>query len=67
MTILFVLIPLAIILLSVAVFAFFWAVNNEQFDDLDSPAYMVLLDDNIEDISKNYSDTSSNKKSNKEN
>ncbi|MPV86086.1 cbb3-type cytochrome oxidase assembly protein CcoS [Ostreibacterium oceani] len=45
MSILYVLIPLTITLLLVAVYAFFWAVNHQQFDDLDSPAYRVLLDD----------------------
>jgi len=45
MSILFVLIPLALVLLIVAVGAFFWAVNNGQFDDLESPAYRILLDD----------------------
>ncbi|MGD8430202.1 MAG: cbb3-type cytochrome oxidase assembly protein CcoS, partial [Ectothiorhodospiraceae bacterium] len=37
MTIIFVLIPLGLVLLGVAVWAFFWAVSNGQFDDLDSP------------------------------
>ncbi|MDZ7809748.1 MAG: cbb3-type cytochrome oxidase assembly protein CcoS [Arhodomonas sp.] len=45
MSILYVLIPLALVLLIVAVAAFFWAVRNGQFDDLDSPAYRILLDD----------------------
>ncbi len=48
MEILFILIPMAIVLLGIAIFAFFWAVNNKQFDDLDSPAYIVLLDDKID-------------------
>lgn len=45
MNILFIMIPLAIVLVVVAVFFFFWAANNKQFDDLDSPAYRILLDD----------------------
>lgn len=45
MEILFVLIPLSLILLGIAVWAFFWAVRSGQFDDLDSPAYRILLDD----------------------
>lgn len=45
MTILFALIPLAIALLAVAIWAFFWAVRAEQFDDLDTPAVRILLDD----------------------
>jgi cbb3-type cytochrome oxidase maturation protein len=45
MTILFALIPLALLLLVVAVIGFFWAVRSGQFDDLDTPAVQILLDD----------------------
>lgn len=45
MNIVLVLIPLSLILVVVAVWAFFWAVGSGQFDDLDSPAYRILLDD----------------------
>jgi len=45
MTILFVLVPLAVLMLGVALAAFFWAVGHAQFDDLDTPAVRVLLDD----------------------
>jgi cbb3-type cytochrome oxidase maturation protein len=45
MSILYVLIPLALLILGVAVWAFFWAVGNGQFDDLDTPAVSILMDD----------------------
>ncbi len=45
MSILYVLIPLALLLLGIAVWAFFWAVGNGQFDDLDTPAVRILMDD----------------------
>jgi len=45
MNMLFVLIPLAMLLLAVAIWAFFWAVRSGQFDDLDTPAVRILLDD----------------------
>lgn len=45
MNILFALIPLAMLLLGVAIAAFFWAVRSGQFDDLDTPAVRILLDD----------------------
>ena len=45
MSILFVLIPLAVVMLGVALAAFFWAIGHAQFDDLDTPAVRVLLDD----------------------
>jgi cbb3-type cytochrome oxidase maturation protein len=45
MSILYVLIPLALLLLGGAVWAFFWAVGSGQFDDLDTPAMRVVMDD----------------------
>lgn len=45
MSILYVLIPLALVLLALAIAAFFWATRSGQFDDLDSPAWRVVLDD----------------------
>ncbi len=45
MTIIYVLIPLGLVLLLAAVAAFFWAVRAGQFDDLETPAWRVLLDD----------------------
>ena len=45
MTILFLLIPLGLLLLAIAIGAFFWATRSGQFDDLDSPAWSVVLDD----------------------
>ena len=45
MSILYVLIPLALLLLGVAVWAFFWAVGSGQFDDLESHGWSVVLDD----------------------
>ena len=45
MNIILVLIPLSLILLAVAAWAFFWGVNHAQFDDLETPALMPLSDD----------------------
>lgn len=45
MNIIFILIPLGLVLLVAAVWAFFWAIRSGQFDDLDSPARRILLDD----------------------
>ena len=48
MNILLVLIPVTLLIVLVAVALFFWAVNHQQFDDLDSPATLPLLDDPVE-------------------
>lgn len=45
MNVLYVLIPLGLVLLGLAVWAFFWAVGSGQFDDMDTPAWRVVMDD----------------------
>jgi cbb3-type cytochrome oxidase maturation protein len=45
MNILLVLIPVTLLVVLVGVAFFFWAVNHQQFDDLNSPAVIPLLDD----------------------
>lgn len=51
MNIIYILIPLSVILMAIAIYFFFWAVRNDQFDDLDTPALDILDDD--EEIRKN--------------
>ncbi len=45
MNIIFYLIPLGLVLLLAAIAAFFWATRSGQFDDLDTPAWRIILDD----------------------
>lgn len=45
MNVILVLIPVTIVVIGVAIALFFWAVNHQQFDDLDSPAVLPLLED----------------------
>ncbi|MEI6413979.1 MAG: cbb3-type cytochrome oxidase assembly protein CcoS [Pseudomonadota bacterium] len=45
MEILYLLIPLAVVLISGAVALLFWAVKNGQFEDLEGPAHRILWDD----------------------
>ncbi len=45
MSMLYVLIPLAVVLLAFAVWALLWAIKNGQFDDLESHGWSVVLDD----------------------
>ncbi len=44
MNILLVMVPLSIVLLIGAGFAFFWAVEHDQFDDMDTPGLLPLID-----------------------
>jgi cbb3-type cytochrome oxidase maturation protein len=53
MSILYLLIPLGLVLLAFAVAAFFWAVRSGQFDDLDTPAMSVVMDDDTKPAPEN--------------
>lgn len=45
MNILLALIPVTLLIVVVAIGIFFWAVNHRQFDDLDSPGVLPLMED----------------------
>lgn len=45
MAALYVLIPIALLLLAVAIAAFVWAVDRDQFEDLEAEGERILLDD----------------------
>ena len=48
MSVVYVLLPLALLIAGAGVAAYIWAVRSGQFDDLDTPAYRVLHDDEDE-------------------
>lgn len=52
MNIIFILIPLALILMLVALGIFFWALRTKQFDNLDVEARRVIFDDVTKKIDK---------------
>jgi len=45
MAILYLLIPLGLIFLGVLVWLFIWSVKSGQFEDMDGPAFRMLMDD----------------------
>lgn len=45
MDILYLLVPIALVLVVIIIAAFIWATNSGQFDDLDGPAHRILMDD----------------------
>lgn len=45
MDILYLLIPMAIILVAAMVGAFLWAAKSGQFDDLEGPAHRILMEE----------------------
>lgn len=46
MEIIYVLIPIAMIFVAVAIAVFFWAVKSNQYEDLDREGINILFDDN---------------------
>ena len=49
MNVIYVLIPIAIIIVAIALLVFFWAVKSNQFDDLERQGSAILFDDDITD------------------
>jgi len=48
MDIIYVLIPIAILLVTIAVIIFIWAVKNKQYDNLEKEAHSILFDEDGE-------------------
>lgn len=44
MAALYILIPVALIIVAAVIWLFFWAVDNGQYEDLETPAHSVLFD-----------------------
>lgn len=45
MNILYLLIPLSLVILGFAIWAFIWAIRSGQFEDMEGPAHRILMDD----------------------
>ena len=45
MSILYMLIPVAVLLIAGAIAFFVWSVRSGQFEDLEGPAHRILMDD----------------------
>lgn len=63
MSIIYVLIPIAVLLTVLGIYLFFWAVKTEQFEDLEKQGLSILFDDDI-DTSKETEIPSSTQKDN---
>ncbi|HLD68488.1 MAG TPA: cbb3-type cytochrome oxidase assembly protein CcoS [Pseudomonas sp.] len=42
---LYIMIPIALLIVALAIWLFFWAVDSGQYDDMDGPAHSILFDD----------------------
>lgn len=45
MTVIYVLIPIAVLLTIIGIYLFFWAVKSEQFNDLEKEGMSILYDE----------------------
>ena len=45
MDILYLLIPISLIIMGIALAVFLWAIRSGQFEDLEGPAHQILMDD----------------------
>ena len=53
MNVLYLLIPIALVIVVIAIKLLFWAINNGQYDDLDMEGHRILFDDDDAQLSKN--------------
>ena len=53
MSIIYILIPIAILLTALGIYLFFWAVKSEQFDDLEKQGMSILFDEKTDDSKLN--------------
>lgn len=60
MEILYLLIPLSLVLVGIIVWVFLWAVRSGQFDDMEGPAYQILMDNDDPVIVKKKEDSGEN-------
>lgn len=65
MSVIYVLIPVAIILTCIGIYLFFWAVKTEQFDDLDKEGLSILFDDEQDQSSSEKQSTQTSLSGNK--
>jgi len=45
MSIIYILIPIAVLFTAVGIYLFFWAVKSDQFEDLEKQGLSILFDD----------------------
>lgn len=64
MSVIYILIPIAIIFTAIAIYLFFWAVKTDQFDDMEKQGMSILFDDDKVAKSEMPKTNTDNKESN---
>ena len=57
MDIIYLLLPVALIIVIIIISVFFWAVKSDQFEDLEGPAHRILMDDDEQPASPETDET----------
>ena len=57
MDIIYLLLPVALIIVVIIIAVFFWAVKSDQFEDLEGPAHRILMDDDSKPVDTSTEDS----------
>ena len=63
MDVIYLLLPVALIIVIIIIAIFYWAVKSDQFEDLEGPAHRIIMDD--DDVSPKRKPTASNSNTDK--
>jgi cbb3-type cytochrome oxidase maturation protein len=66
MSTIYILIPIAVLLTSIGIYLFFWAVKTEQFDDLEKQGMSILFDEEDKEKKANNESSDNHDDSNSE-
>lgn len=58
----YLLVPISVLLVFGIAFAFWWSVRSGQFDDLEGPAFRILMEDDLPKVQTNASESDKTEK-----
>ncbi|MBT8133946.1 MAG: cbb3-type cytochrome oxidase assembly protein CcoS [Gammaproteobacteria bacterium] len=61
MDVIYILLPVALVIVIIIIAIFLWAVRSDQFDDLEGPAHRILMDDDDSERKTNKTSPPSDK------
>ena len=61
MDIIYLLLPVALIIVIIIIAVFYWAVSSDQFEDMEGPAHRILMDDDEDNSEKSKPEADSEK------
>ena len=63
MDVIYLLLPVALIIVIIIIAIFYWAVKSDQFEDLEGPAHRIIMDD--DDVSPKQKPSADNSSTDK--